>query len=98
MNKLTGPRQTVEWQKEVLGSMVNRRRESDIARRRAFRSYTNDLARAAKTCQAAFAAKIAAAEQKLSCLVSLFINRAAGLAEERARLHVCMQTVSSGSV
>jgi hypothetical protein len=29
---------------------------------------------------------------------SLFINRAAGLAKEKARLHVCMQTVSSGSV
>jgi hypothetical protein len=39
-----------------------RGRDFRIIRRRAFCSYTNDLARAAKTCQAPFAAKNAFAE------------------------------------
>jgi hypothetical protein len=56
MNKLTS--QTVERLKRVamLDNTASRRRELGVVRR-AFRSYTNDLARAAKTCQAAFAAK-----------------------------------------
>jgi hypothetical protein len=46
----------------------------DALRRRTLRSYTNDVARAAETCQAPIEAEASAAEQQ----ASMFIKRAEG--------------------
>jgi hypothetical protein len=63
MNKLTGQRQTVRAKRVAMpDTMVSRRREHGAIRAGHFRSYTNDLARATKTCQAALAAKPSFAE------------------------------------
>ena len=58
-------------------------------------SYTNDVARAAETCQAPRQAKIAAADKKRIMPRRLVHKPGNQFDPITVRLHVCMQTVSS---
>jgi hypothetical protein len=62
MNKLSKPASNCRTAELKHDRAVSRRRELGSSGAGVFRSYTNDLARTAKTCQAPFEAKKTAAE------------------------------------